>query len=142
MEVTQRNTHRELPTLVPFLRWVTGVPESFSGISFTCQQALGLILAEGFIYAKADERPHLLPHCLCRYQGTELRARYSAGPPSSWHQLLRLTPSSSLHADHQRRACWHDVRSPGKAVPLETSHQTFACTNLGLFLPAELYHLY
>lgn len=67
--------------------------ESFPEILFTCQMALGLTLAEGFICDKPDKRAHLLPRCLCWYQGSELRHKDSVGFSSSCLQLLRLSPS-------------------------------------------------
>lgn len=87
-------THHELPAVVFSPHWVTGVTESFPGISFMCQQALGL--AEGFIYTKQDKRAHVLRHRPCWYQGTEPRARYGGVLPP---------PATSCSSSSPARCC-------------------------------------
>lgn len=94
--------------------------ESFPEILFTCQMALRLTLAEGFICDKPDKRTHLLPHCLCWYQGSELRQGQCGLslllPPAAQADSQLQGP----HADHQGRACWHERSPPGVAMLQET----------------------
>lgn len=80
--------------------------ESFPGILFTCQKALGFILAEGFIYDKPDKRPPSLTPLTVLVPG--LRAERQG----QWGFSLLLPPAAQAdsqlegpHADHQGRAC-------------------------------------